>query len=121
MVKNGIYILHIYVSERFRTPQRHMPHFGGFGMREHQIESYLVDLAQRKGGLCYKWQSTRRGVPDRLLFIPGGKVVLVEVKAPGEKPTTQQLYVHGLLREKGQDVRVVDSRESVERLIEELM
>lgn len=87
--------------------------------REFQIEQHLVNQAAKKNFIAWKWQSSRRGVPDRIV-IGNGKVVFVELKAPGEKPTKQQEHVHGLLRAQGQEVWVIDSLEGVDELIERL-
>lgn len=87
-------------------------------MRERDIESYLVDGCRRIGALCYKWTSPgRAGVPDRICVFPGGRVVFVELKAPGKKPTHAQLREHARLREYGQKVVVVDSTEGVDELL----
>lgn len=87
-------------------------------MREREIEQYLVTRCRHVGVLCYKWVSPGHvGVPDRICFFPGGRVVFVEVKAPGRKPTVRQEREHARLREYGQKVVVVDSIERVEGLL----
>lgn len=86
-------------------------------MRERDIEAYLVTRCRNVGALCYKWVSPGRvGVPDRICVFPDGRVVFVELKAPGKKPTRAQLREHARLREYGQKVVVVDSIESVDGL-----
>ena len=87
-------------------------------MRERDIEAYLVAGCRRIGALCYKWVSPGHvGAPDRICFFPGGRVVFVEVKAPGRKPTVRQEREHARLREYGQTVVVVDSIERVDGLL----
>ena len=91
-------------------------------MREKAIETYLRDQVRKAGGAAMKWVSPgNSGVPDRIVFLPGGRVVFVELKAPGKKPTQLQLVQHERLRALGCDVRVIDSREGVDALIRELM
>ncbi len=60
----------------------------------------------------------RRGCPDRLVMLPG-RVIWVEVKAPGKKAEPHQEREHERLRAAGQDVRVIDSLEGIERLLSE--
>lgn len=48
------------------------------------------------------------GWPDRMLLYRG-HILFIEYKAPGEKPTQLQLYVHAQLREQGFYVHVVDN------------
>lgn len=89
-------------------------------MRERDIEAYLRDRVKAVGGWAPKWVSPgNSGVPDRIVFLPGGRIVFVELKATGEKPRPLQLVQHKRLRELGQDVRVIDSREQVDDLIQE--
>jgi hypothetical protein len=100
-------------------------------MRESFVEAYLVNQVQKvKNAICWKWQSSRRGVPDRIVLLPipeehraivAKYVRLVEVKAPGEKPTLQQTHVHKLLAEKGFDVTVVDHPAAIDEFMKGLM
>ena len=84
---------------------------------ERQIENKLVAQAKKSGGLALKWTSPAfAGVPDRIVFHGQGRVTLVELKAPGKKPTPLQLRVHELLRAHGMDVRVIDSMGGVDDL-----
>ena len=55
-------------------------------MRESEVEKKLIDEVKKRGGLCEKWVSGTVGWPDRIVFLPDGKVGFVEVKRPGEKP-----------------------------------
>lgn len=80
---------------------------------EKEIESALVSRVKAIGGMCEKFTSpTRRAVPDRLVTLPGGRIIFVEVKRPGGKPTDAQLRDHGRRRAIGCDVRVIDSFEA---------
>jgi hypothetical protein len=55
-------------------------------------------------------------VPDRIVILPGGRIVFVELKAPGKKPTALQERVMGILKGLGADVRVVDSIGGVDEI-----
>jgi hypothetical protein len=46
---------------------------------------------------------------------------MIELKAPGAKPTKLQEVQHKRLRALGCDVRVINSREKVDALLQELM
>lgn len=87
-------------------------------MLERKIEERLIDRVRAVGGMCMKWTSpANAGVPDRICFLPGGRVVFVELKAPGKKPTALQERVHKMLRALGADVRVVDSLEGADEIV----
>lgn len=79
-------------------------------MLEKTIEQALVRRVLKLGGLCEKFVSPgRRSVPDRIVTLPGGRVVFVELKAPGKKPTPLQELDHARRRALGCDVRVIDT------------
>ncbi|MDE1486756.1 VRR-NUC domain-containing protein [Xenorhabdus bovienii] len=80
-------------------------------IRESVIENHLVKEIKKAGGIAYKFVSPgRRSVPDRICVLPGGRVVFVECKAPGEKPRPDQLREHEKLRALGCEVVVLDSK-----------
>jgi Holliday junction resolvase len=82
-------------------------------MLEKQIEQALVQRVKELGGVCEKFTSPgRRAVPDRIVTLPGGRIVFVECKAPGKKPTVMQQFDHERRRLLGCDVRVIDSLEA---------
>ena len=79
---------------------------------EKEVEAALVRRVKAIGGLCEKFTSPgRRSVPDRIITMPNGQIIFVEVKRPGEKPTAAQLKDHERRRALGCDVRVIDSME----------
>lgn len=79
---------------------------------EKDVEAALVRRVKTLGGLCEKFTSPgRRSVPDRLVTLPGGQIVFVELKRPGGKPTEGQERDHAKRRELGCDVRVIDNVE----------
>jgi len=82
-------------------------------MLEKDIESALCARVKSIGGLCEKFVSPgRRSVPDRIVTLPGGVIVFVEVKAPGKKPTDLQERDHARRKALGCRVVVIDSMES---------
>ena len=87
-------------------------------MSEKDIETYLVRRVKSIGGEAYKFTSpARRGVPDRVVVLPSGAVIWVELKAPGRLPTILQAKEHARLSTLGQRVVVVDSKEGVDAII----
>lgn len=88
-------------------------------MREKIIEQKLVTAVKKHGGICPKFVSPGfDGMPDRLMLLPNGRFVFVEVKAPGEKPRPLQLARHRLLSRLGFRVYVLDSEEQIGGIID---
>lgn len=84
--------------------------------RESTIEQHLRNRIARIGGECYKFVSPGRiGVPDRIVILPGGEVVWVEVKASKGVLSPAQIRCHARLKELMQAVKVLWSVEQVNR------
>ena len=91
-------------------------------MLEKQIEKKLVDAIRQLGGMCPKFVSPGMdGMPDRLILMPGGRLVFAELKAPGKKPRPLQLHRHDQLRSLGFQVFVVDAPEQIEEVLREVL
>lgn len=87
-------------------------------MEESKIERYLKSQVEKIGGKAYKWNPTGVvGVPDRMVLLPGGKVIFVELKAPGEKLRKIQEYRSKQLRELGFQVECLDTVEKIDELL----
>ena len=85
-------------------------------MLEKTLENQLRQAVEKAGGLCLKWTCPgRRGVPDRMVLFPGGVLVFVELKRPGEKVKAQSLqdWWHGKLRQYGFGVEVISQPEQI--------
>ena len=88
---------------------------------EKALERYLVERSKAIGVLALKYSSaTTVGYPDRLLVVPGGTVVWVEVKSAGQHPRKIQALRHEELKRLGHVVYVVDSREGIDSIITSL-
>ena len=86
-------------------------------MLERDIETYLVKRCKEIGALCDKFTSPqRRSVPDRLIIF-NGRVLFVELKATGKKPTEAQVRDHDRRRAAGAEVVWLDSKEGVDEVI----
>jgi hypothetical protein len=87
-------------------------------MRESEIERKVVDYCREHDVLCYKFVSPqRRGVPDRILVLPDGRVIFVELKAPEGSCTKLQLHEQKKLADQGATVWVVKDFETFNALI----
>lgn len=87
-------------------------------MREKEVEAYLVKRVKDLGGKAYKWVSPGNdGVPDRIVIMPGGTVIFVELKATGGKLRPLQEAKHTELRKLKQTVFVLDDKSKVDAFI----
>lgn len=82
---------------------------------EKEIEAKLVNVVRRRGGLCLKWVCPGwAGVPDRMVLLPGGRVVFVELKRPkGGVVSSRQRWWAEKLRSLGFDHYYVYDAEDV--------
>ena len=84
-------------------------------MLERAVEQHLVRRTREAGGLALKWVSpSMAGVPDRILLLPGGRVLFVEVKRPGGRLSALQVRTIDALRTLGANVVVVYSKDDVD-------
>lgn len=91
-------------------------------MFEKEIERKLKEMVKEKGGIALKFTSPGfDGMPDHLLLFRGGKIAFAELKAPGKKPRTLQLARHRLLRKLGFKVFVIDNKEQIGGVIDEIL
>lgn len=77
-------------------------------MRESTVEAALVRECRLRGLVCLKLTPGSPGVPDRLVLASGGRLLFVEVKAPGRSPRAAQRRWHARLAGMGHEVCVVD-------------
>ena len=89
---------------------------------EREIERYFKAQFEKRGALVFKFVSPgQAGVPDRVVLLPGGRVVFAEMTAPGEKPRPLQRAVFARMARAGHPVYIIDSREAVKKFMEEVM
>ena len=88
-------------------------------MLESTIERYFCSKVKRLGGIAVKLSPAgTAGMPDRLVLLPGGRVVFVELKAPGKKMRLLQRRRADRFQKMGFDVVCLDSRQAVDRFLE---
>ena len=86
---------------------------------EKNIEMYLRDRIKKVGGVAFKFISPGNdGVPDRLLCLPTGQVIFVELKAPGKTTRPLQDLQISRLRNLNFKMFIIDSKEKVDELLE---
>lgn len=91
-------------------------------MRESAVERKLVNGIRKLGGMALKFVSPgHAGVPDRLVLLPGGRIIFVELKTATGRLSALQLVTHINLVELGFPVRTLHGTEEVDRFLEEVM
>ena len=88
-------------------------------MLEADVEKYLVAEVARRGGVAEKMKAIgTRGFFDRLLVLPGGRVIFVELKRPARgRLSMHQKLRHNAYVRLGAEVYVVASIEAVDVLM----
>ena len=85
---------------------------------EKDMERALVGAVKRRGGMALKWVCPGwAGVPDRIVLLPGGRVLFAELKRPkGGEVRKLQEWWHGRLRRLGFTVWVIRDRGDIAAL-----
>ena len=87
-------------------------------MLEKDVERYLIAVVRKAGGMCLKFVSPGwSGAPDRLVLLPKGRAIFVEVKRPGEKARPLQERRRQQLSKMGFLAEVVDTKKAVDELL----
>ena len=86
---------------------------------EQTIEQHAVREAKKRGGKALKFTSpSTKGVPDRLIILPGGKVGFLELKSSIGKPTKLQIYWLKYLEKLGCRTGIANSKDSVNQFMD---
>ena len=87
-------------------------------MRERDIEAYLVRRVRALGGEIRKlrWIG-RRGAPDRVVMLSGGRLWWIELKRPGGNAEAHQAREHARMLAMGQRVLVLDTIEKIDGVL----
>lgn len=85
---------------------------------EKQVEALFARRVRESGGKSYKWSSpSHRGVPDRIVIAPEGRVYFVELKRPSGKLSKLQVIVQSELTALGANVYTLYDKEDVHEFI----
>ena len=90
-------------------------------MRESTIEKTLVKTVRQSGGIAIKLVSPGwAGAPDRLILMPGGRLVFVELKAPGHSLRPLQVRRKRQLEALGFSVYCIDQPGQIGGVLDEV-
>lgn len=85
---------------------------------EKTLEARLVREIQNRGGMALKYTSQHhRGIPDRIILMPFGRIYFVELKSTGKKPTALQRHALKSLTSMGYFATVIDNSQDLEALL----
>jgi len=88
-------------------------------MRENVIEKALVKAVKKRCGLAIKFNSVGyNGVPDRIILLPKGIIIFIELKAPGKQMQPLQEKRNRQLESLGFQVFCLDSLEGIEVILD---
>lgn len=88
-------------------------------MLEKDIEAKLKRGVERAGGLCLKWVSPGcTGVMDRIVLLPGGRVIFVELKKSGGRLSERQKWLAERMVELGMTVLCLWTMDAVDDFLE---
>lgn len=86
-------------------------------IRERDIERKVVAYCKKHGLVTYKFTSpSYAGVPDRIIM-GRGRILFLELKAPGGRSTPLQVREQNRIRDVGCNAAMVDSIEGVIHMI----
>lgn len=87
-------------------------------MTEATIEARLTREVKHMGGVAYKFVSPgTAGVPDRLVVLPGGRVLFVELKTDTGRLSPGQRVQLDRLRSLGAEAHVVRGKAGVDTFL----
>lgn len=88
---------------------------------EKTLEARLREEVKKAGGIALKFTSQyHRGIPDRIVLMPGGRIYFVEMKSTGRSATRLQKAAIRHLQEMGFNVRIIDTSEKLAQFITEI-
>ena len=76
-------------------------------MRESDVEAIFAKRVRELGGRSHKFAPLDAGNPDRIVLLPGGVIMFVELKADGGELRPAQVLWHRRALELGTLVHVV--------------
>lgn len=81
---------------------------------ESRLEMFFRHRVRLLGGYTVKLAPTEKGIPDRLVFFPGGRMYLVELKTAGGRVSPAQRTWHQKVRDRyGVKVHVLSGQQEI--------
>lgn len=91
------------------------------GLEKH-LEKRIVDYVGSLRGVAYKLRiDGENGFPDRSIFLPGGKLLLLETKTPIGRLSANQIDKIDRLTDLGFVVRTCDNWADAKRIIDTIV
>jgi hypothetical protein len=84
---------------------------------EASLEAHFNRSVRLIGGRAVKLAPTEKGVPDRLVLLPGGRVFLVELKTDIGRTSAAQDLWHERAADLGTRVHVLHGRGQIDRWV----
>ena len=110
-------------NNNFETESKCEINFQEIKATEHDLEEYLKYGCKLVGWKCEKLDPKQlgKGVPDRKIITSSDKTIYVELKTPKENGhlSFDQIAYHEKLRNYGEEVRVIWSKDQVDKLLNE--
>jgi hypothetical protein len=90
---------------------------------EAHIQKPVIKYARKSLGLMCTKMDIRNagGIPDYLIWMPRGLLLLIEFKKPNGVPTPLQVEMHKRLRTLGYEVYVIDNVETGKELLRRVL
>jgi hypothetical protein len=86
---------------------------------EKALDLFLKKEVAKLGGLCIKLETKHhKGLPDRMVLLPLGKIMYIELKSKGCLPTGLQKFTMSQISDLGFRVYVLTGGEPVNRVSE---
>ena len=90
-------------------------------MLEKEIERRLGKMLESRGCLYLKFESPGNpGVPDRIVILPSGLTIYLELKTSLGRLSNIQKWQTGRMKERGADVRVIKGWEQAQEFVREV-
>ena len=86
---------------------------------EASLEAYFNKRIRLMGGRAVKLAPTEKGLPDRLVLLPGGRVYLCELKADTGRTSAAQDLWHQRSAELGTRVQLLVGRAGIDKWLRE--
>ena len=85
---------------------------------ERDLEAYFSKQCKKLKLLTLKLHVRyARGWPDRIVVLPCGNTLWVELKRPGGKVSPLQAKMHKELQNLGHNIQVVDSKKGIDNVL----
>lgn len=88
-------------------------------MKERDLELLLVGRVRSAGGLCIKLPAELyRGIPDRMVLLPGGRIFFIELKTDTGRVSPAQVRFSTFLRSLGFNSDIIKGKKALLEFID---